>query len=213
MAKSYLDNLLGGHEKIILVTRQHWFILARSIFLEISVILVLLAIGVIVAINFPPIAILMVVIIFILLLIPIFTMTRDILNWSHRQYIVTNRRVMQISGIINKSVTDSNLEKVNDLKLQQSMFGRMFDYGDIEILTASELGANLFKQIEDPVQFKTAMINAKEQIDAGGRENIPAESTADPITNMIASLSLLRKNGIITEDEFQQKKADLLSRL
>jgi uncharacterized membrane protein YdbT with pleckstrin-like domain len=155
----------------------------------------------------------MVVIIFILLLIPIFTMTRDILNWSHRQYIVTNRRVMQISGIINKSVTDSNLEKVNDLKLQQSMFGRMFDYGDIEILTASELGANLFKQIEDPVQFKTAMINAKEQIDAGGRENIPAESTADPITNMIASLSLLRKNGIITEDEFQQKKADLLSRL
>jgi uncharacterized membrane protein YdbT with pleckstrin-like domain len=213
MAKSYLDNLLGGHEKIILVTRQHWFILARSIFLEISVILVLLAIGVIVAINFPPIAILMVVIIFILLLLPIFTMTRDILNWSHRQYIVTNRRVMQISGIINKSVTDSNLEKVNDLKLQQSMFGRMFDYGDIEILTASELGANLFKQIEDPVQFKTAMINAKEQIDAGGRENIPAESTADPITNMIASLSLLRKNGIITEDEFQQKKADLLSRL
>jgi uncharacterized membrane protein YdbT with pleckstrin-like domain len=213
MAKSYLDNLLGGHEKIILVTRQHWFILARSIFLEISVILVLLAIGVIVAINFPPIAILMVVIIFILLLIPIFTMTRDILNWSHRQYIVTNRRVMQISGIINKSVTDSNLEKVNDLKLQQSMFGRMFDYGDIEILTASELGANLFKQIEDPVQFKTAMINAKEQIDAGGRENIPVESTADPITNMIASLSLLRKNGIITEDEFQQKKADLLSRL
>ncbi len=52
---------------------------------------------------------------------------------------------MQISGIFNKSVIDSSLEKVNDIKMDQSALGRMFGYGDIEILTASELGVNLFK--------------------------------------------------------------------
>jgi uncharacterized membrane protein YdbT with pleckstrin-like domain len=213
MAKSYLESLLGGHEKIILVTRQHWFILARSIFLEISIILVLLAIAIVAAVSFPPTAVFVVVAVFLFLLVPIFTMTRDILNWSHRQYIVTNRRVIQISGIFNKSTTDSNLEKVNDLKMKQSAMGRMFDYGDIEILTASEMGVNLFKQIENPVRFKTAMINAKEMIDAG--EMVPPTKAADsdPVTTMIANLSTLNKNGIISDEEFKQKKAELLSRL
>ena len=213
MAKSYLASLLGGHEKIVLIARQHWFILARSIFLEIVVILILVVGGIVAAIYFPPFMILIIAVIFILLLIPIFTMTRDILNWSNRQFIITNRRVMQISGILNKSVTDSNLEKVNDLKLQQSALGRLFGYVDIEILTASELGINLFKQIENPVQFKTALINAKEEMDSYGRENPTPKPDSDPVTTMIASLSMLRKNGVITEEEYQQKKSELLSRL
>ena len=213
MAKSYLESLLGGHEKIILVTRQHWFILARAIFLEISVILILLAIAIAASVAFPATAIFVVVAAFLFLLVPIFTMTRDILNWTHRQYIVTNRRVIQISGIFNKSVTDSNLEKVNDLKMQQSALGRVFDYGDIEILTASEMGVNLFKQIEDPVRFKTAMINAKEMIDTGEKA-VPAKTPdGDPITTMIANLSMLNKNGVLSDEEFKQKKAELLARL
>jgi uncharacterized membrane protein YdbT with pleckstrin-like domain len=67
-------------------------------------------------------------------------MINDILVWSHHQYIVTNWRVLQISGIFNKNVIDSSLEKVNDVKMTQSFFGRIFNYGNVEILTASELG-------------------------------------------------------------------------
>lgn len=102
MVNNYLDNLLGQKEKIILVSRQHWFILARSIFLEVSLILILLVVSIVFAISNPHLAILIVVIAFLLLLIPIATMTKDILEWTNRQYIVTNRRVIQISGIINK---------------------------------------------------------------------------------------------------------------
>jgi hypothetical protein len=40
---------------------------------------------------------------------------------------------------------------VNDVKLSQSFWGRLFDYGDIEILTASEVGANVFRSIGDPI--------------------------------------------------------------
>jgi uncharacterized membrane protein YdbT with pleckstrin-like domain len=213
MVNNYLDNLLGQKEKIILVSRQHWFILARSIFLEVSLILILLVISIVGAISFPHLAILVIVIAFVLLLIPIATMTKDILEWTNRQYIVTNRRVIQISGIINKNITDSSLEKVNDVKMMQSVFGRMFDYGDIEILTASELGVNLFSKISEPIKFKSAMINAKEELDQPvNRMNID-DTSPKSIPSLIASLEQLKNQGVITEEEFQAKKSDLLTRL
>ena len=119
--------------------------------------------------------------------------------------------MIQISGVFNKRVIDSSLEKVNDVKMVQSFFGRLFDYGDIEILTASELGVNLFKRIGNPVKFKTAMLNAKEELgfDGGGShpqrgEDIPAQ---------IAELDVLRKKGILTDAEFQQKKTELLAKM
>jgi uncharacterized membrane protein YdbT with pleckstrin-like domain len=135
-------------------------------------------------------------------------MAHDILVWSHHQYIVTNWRVIQISGIFNKSIIDSSLEKVNDVKMMQSFFGRMFGYGDVEILTASELGVNQFKRIEDPVHFKTAMLNAKEALER--RDKVVL---VNDIPGAITQLDGLRKQGIISEEEFKQKKAELLAKL
>jgi uncharacterized membrane protein YdbT with pleckstrin-like domain len=213
MAKSYIESLLGQQEKIILVTRQHWFILVRAIFLEISAILIFLALSIICAIKFPQWELLVVAIFFILLLVPIGTMTRDILEWSNRQYLVTNRRVMQIAGIFNKNVIDSSLEKVNDVKMNQSALGRIFGYGDIEILTASELGVNLFKKIGQPILFKTTMLNAKEQMDHAIQAPGIDSPVTDSIPAMIASLDQLRKNGLLSEEEFQSKKKELISRM
>ena len=39
MADAYLNNLLGEHEEILLVTHQHWFQLFRSILFEIFLML------------------------------------------------------------------------------------------------------------------------------------------------------------------------------
>ena len=209
MAKNYLVNLLGDGERIILATRKHWFILASSIFFESIVILIVFG-GTIVASTFAPDQILLIALIgFGLLLIPLASMIHDILTWSNHQYIITNWRVLQVSGIINKNVTDSSLEKVNDVKMSQSIFGRLFNYGDVEILTASELGVNLFKRIEDPVHFKTAMLNAKESLER--RE--PQQKAMPDIPRMISQLDELRKQGVLTEEEFQAKKKELLTKL
>jgi uncharacterized membrane protein YdbT with pleckstrin-like domain len=208
MAKSYIDSLLGEHERIILTARQHWFILARNITAEITLILVIFIATIVAAVFFPPFLGLIILVGFLLMLLPMATMTRDILNWTHRQFVVTNRRVMQISGVINKEVTDSSLEKVNDLKMDQSALGRMFDYGDIEILTASELGANVFHRIEKPIQFKTALINAKERLERG---EVPSRS--GDAMSLLERLDQLRKSGTLTEEEFQRKKAELLAKL
>ncbi|HVN53497.1 MAG TPA: PH domain-containing protein, partial [Anaerolineaceae bacterium] len=146
----------------------------------------------------------------ILLIIPILSFLRDFLVWYNKKYVVTNRRVIQISGVINKNVTDSSLEKVNDVKMEQSFWGRLFNFGDVEILTASELGANLFQTIGDPIRFKTAMLNAKEELESGRAMRQEAE---EDIPALIARLDTLRQQGIITPEEFQRKKAELLAKL
>jgi uncharacterized membrane protein YdbT with pleckstrin-like domain len=205
----YIESLLGEREKIILVAHQHWFILIRSIVLEIIVLLIIIALTIIAGANFAEFALLIGAVGTILLLLPLSTMVRDVLDWTNRQYIVTNRRVIQISGILNKNVTDSSLVKVTDVKMEQSAFGRLFNYGDIEILTASEFGVNLFKRIEDPIIFKTSMLNAKESLEQG--EN--GDQSTEDILQVITNLGGLREQGILSEEEFNQKKEELLSRL
>lgn len=222
MAPSYLEGLLGEREKIILTARQHWFILFGAIALEIILILLIFAATITAAVLFPQLLAIIVAIGFAILLIPIFTMTMDILNYTHRQYVITNRRVIQISGVFNKNITDSSLEKVNDIHMSQSALGRMFDYGEIEILTASELGVNQFKRIESPVQFKKALLDAKSELEGYDQVEtvLPAPVTAATpaaettgVPALISQLDNLRQQGLLTDEEFQTKKAQLLDRI
>jgi uncharacterized membrane protein YdbT with pleckstrin-like domain len=200
--------MLGENEKIILVTRQHGFVLFSSIVAE--VIVTLIVFGAAAALSLANPAALFVL---LLALIPLAIMTRDILVWNNHQYIVTNRRVIQISGVINKNVIDSSLEKVTDIKMTQSFFGRLFDYGDVEILTASEIGVNMFKRIGNPVKFKTAMLNAKEKLGYEGTGSRGINPRPDSIPALIDALEELRKKGILTEEEFKAKKKELLAKM
>ena len=205
----YVESLLGNREKIILVARQHWFILVSAIVLEIVIILVIIGLTILVGFFWTEFALLIGAIGTILLLLPLSTMFRDILDWMNRQYIVTNRRVIQISGVLNKNVTDSSLRKITDVKMSKSFFGRIFNYGDIEILTASEFGVNLFHRIEEPVGFKIAMLNAKEELEQGGE----TEQDDLDVVEVLTNLDRLRELGILTDEEFIQKKSEFLERL
>lgn len=210
---NYIEQLLGEHEKIVLISRQSWIVLLRDVVINLFLALIIVGIT-LVAAALPTVGTLGFLAL-ALLIIPIFRFIRQFLKWVNREYIVTNRRVIQIEGVINKNVIDSSLEKVNDVRLTQSVLGRFLNYGDVEILTASELGSNLFQRIHDPIGFKTAMLNEKEKL--GFDEGIPggAPAIAPPldIPGLIASLSEMRSQGLITEDEFQRKKAELLARM
>lgn len=209
MAKDYIEEMLSQNERILLRARKHWSVLFGNIVLEIVLIVAL----VVAALVLAPLAAFPVVPLgFILALVPLVGMVRDVLLWYNRQYVVTNRRVIQTSGVFSKDVVDSSLEKVNDVKMSQSFWGRLLDYGDIEILTASEVGANIFRSIGDPITFKTAMLNAKERLEFGTEMGAQSAAVAD-IPSLIARLDDLRKKGLITDAEFQQKKTELLAKM
>src|SRR5215475_6371351 len=165
MADRYLINLRGENEHILFATRQHWLVLFGEILSEMVIAAVLGGLVTLIWMFWLPDPI--VPLGYLLLLIPAVSLLRDVLTWKNRQYVVTNWRVIQIAGVLNKEVSDSSLENVNDVKLEQSFLGRLFGYGSIEILTASELGVSKFNKIGRPIRLKTAMLNAKENLNQG----------------------------------------------
>jgi hypothetical protein len=216
----YIQSLLGRNERIAFVTRQHWAVLLGSLIVNGFFAAVILAIVLALGLLAPPAADPFTLLPLVLLVIPIASLTVRLLKWWNEQYIITNRRVIQTEGMFNKHVIDSSLEKVNDVVLNQTALGRMFGYGDVEILTASEIGVNRFERIAGPVRFKTEMLNQKEDmgmVDDVGRKaeralEAPPPGTGD-IPELIAELDELRRRGVITEAEFEQKKLELLSKI
>lgn len=211
---AYLLNLLGEGETILYVTHRHWLVLLTEILSELVLTIALLVLITLILVFFP-LAGPLVALGYLLLLLPLVSLSRDALDWYNRKYVVTDRRVIFLEGMFNKDVTDSSLEKVNDVKLEQSVWGRLLDFGDVEILTASEIGVNRFKTIAGPIQFKTAMLNAKHSLESGqGRAARPAlTNSPGDVPALIAQLDGLRQSGVLTEEEFQQKKKQLLAKL
>jgi hypothetical protein len=205
---SYVQRMLGEHEHLVFTTHQHWMVLASSFVINLALALIIVFVSIVLgSFVIPPAGYLAIV----LLIVPIARFVYHFLLWENREFIISNRRVIQIDGVINKNVIDSSLEKVNDVKMSQSVFGRILDYGDVEILTAAELAVNLFSRISHPIKFKTAMLNQKEALGMG---EIPVGSAAPPdVPSLIENLAQLRKQGLITEEEYQKKKQDLLARM
>jgi uncharacterized membrane protein YdbT with pleckstrin-like domain len=214
----YLNSLMGRNEQLVFITRQHWLVLVWTALTDLIAVVLIIAGSLFLAnlgdgLGF--IKALMVLAVF-----PVVHFIIRYLNWYNTQYIVTNRRVMEIRGVINKRASDSSLEKVNDVVLEQSILGRLLNYGTVEIITGSDIGVNFFKHMARPVRFKTEMLNQKEglaELDSYGSraKRVLAEEppTQGDIPELIAELDELRKKGVLTEQEFNAKKAELLGRL
>ena len=160
-------------------------------------------------------------------LVPIGIATYRILWWRAETYIVTNQRIIQIEGVIAQRTLDSSLGKVNDVELRQSLIGRMFDYGDINILTGSKQVVNDLHGIDQPFQFKKALMQAKAEFDGrlvsardqsafadiGERTPVsqPAPLASQDTARILAALSELRNSGVMSETEYQEKLKALLA--
>jgi len=133
----------------------------------------------------------------ILLIIGVLNFLWVALTFRSNEYVLTNRRVMQVGGVVNKHSTDSSLEKINDAALTQSFFGRIFNFGDLDVLTASEAGIERFRMIHDPVQFKKTMLDVKHDyevemsrgpVPSSPPLRAPAESTYEAVGDETSSV-------------------------
>jgi Bacterial PH domain/Short C-terminal domain len=154
----YADGLIAEGEHILLRTRQHWF----------SIVAYTIAFWILVAISVGFFLLGRIVdwsllgwISLVSFLVALGWIAWRYAEWTFQDYIVTNRRVMQVEGIVNKVSRDSSLEKINDAVLKQGLFGRLLHFGDLEILTASENTIDDFRMLDDAAGFKKVMLNAK----------------------------------------------------
>ena len=263
---SYARNLLSRGEEIVFESRQHWFaVLAETWLYVIGAILALALLIWQTTSKQGNLTGLLQIIGLVALIICLAYIGLKVWAWRNQEYLITTRRVIKAQGIFNKEMGDSSLEKVNDARLSQSFMGRIFDYGTLDILTASDAAEtgllNDFPMLAEPVKFKVAMLNQKERLEfpelAAPRVQRPAPippmqraepmppragsdrvsevrpdaapaptpapaATAAPATPgdsagqlaaTLESLASLRDKGLITPEEYEAKKHDILERM
>jgi hypothetical protein len=173
---AYADTLLATGERIVLRERQHWFVLVYEarwaiLGLLLGFGLLLLRGGGVTPGGFFGDVLLWVTM--LLLLGGGAWAVWSIFRWRSEEYVVTTRRILACEGVINRRATDSSLEMINDAILTQSIVGRIFGFGDLEVLTASEAGIDRLRMLVDAPGFKRAMVDAKYTLERELAQQLP----------------------------------------
>ncbi|MFP5341548.1 MAG: PH domain-containing protein [Candidatus Limnocylindria bacterium] len=195
---SYADGLLSTGEVVVHRERQHWLVFvwgARYTILAAiaAVLLAVLTSGMTGDGAVQTVRDVLAVLIVVLFVAAVANLGWTVLRYLNQEYVITNRRVMQVSGVLNKSSTDSSLEKINDAQLTQSIFGRILGFGDLDILTAAETGVDRFRMLIDPVRFKVAMLDAKHEYERDMARDEPLPGP--PLRNPAAAATPVRASG------------------
>lgn len=149
----YIDEILQPGEKVLYSTNAHWMfylpaiaawiaalvllILSRTTITE-SVILLCLSASAIVAIV---------------------ALYWTVKAWFHRwttETDVTNLRVVHKTGFIKRRTFEMALDKVESVDVNQSIFGRLLNYGDVTILGVGE-GRETITTIASPLAFRNSI--------------------------------------------------------
>jgi uncharacterized membrane protein YdbT with pleckstrin-like domain len=161
----YVRQQLGAAEKILYTERHHWVFFVAEMLKWILFAAAVLALVILLRVWWLPDAG-WVWWLLLAFLVPAARIAWGFFSWRMNVYVLTNRRVIEATGVLSKRVADSSLEKLTDIVLKQSIIGRMLDYGDIVVLTAAAgAGISHLKQIRRPTEFKTQMLDAKEELE------------------------------------------------
>ena len=236
---AYLDNLLASGEQPLRREHQHWFVVLADA--RYAILAWLAAAGLLIlsgaVLGGPDAAGIRSIVGWLVVLLIVgglLSLGWQILRWQNEEFVVTSRRVLQMQGVVNKRVIDSSLEKINDAILTESIFGRIFGFGDLEILTASESGISRLRMLRQADDFKRTMLDAKHELElelSGARplpspairasappSSAPASTpgpamSSDDVTRTLANLADLRDRGAISAEDYEAKKAELLRRI
>jgi len=138
--------------------------------------------------------------------------------------VVTSDRLIYRHGVLSKHGIEIPLDRVNTVFFRQSIFERMVGAGDLVIESASETGRQRFSNVRKPSAVQNEIyrqIEANEnrkydRVGVSAAAGTTAAQTADDtesIPAQIRQLDELRKQGLLTEEEFTRKKQQLLDRM
>lgn len=202
---------LRAKEKVVLTLRKHLFTLISPIFWTIILLLISLVgiqseYGNIFLIGGG---------------ISILWLIYKIIDRKNNIWIVTNFRVIDEYGVFSLNSKESPLDKINNVSYRQPLIGRIFSFGHVQIQTAAEMGSTLHKMVEKPKLLKNTITKCQDEYRQGQirerAENLASAvgggqpTTKTDISEELTKLHELKEKGIITEDEFIQRKAKILA--
>jgi uncharacterized membrane protein YdbT with pleckstrin-like domain len=206
-----MRTVLKKDEKILLITRQHWLRLALPFFAWL-----LLAVLLIWLLNNKSTA-------FIIVLIAAIYPMLEYINWKYNLWCVTNLRVVDESGFFSRYSKESPLDKINNVEYDQSVWGRLFGFGNVDIQTAAELGETTYNLIHHPKLLKDTITHAQEEYkkmqisnqatqlaEAIARTNVASQPSQQMIADELHKLFELLQKGAITQEEYLSQKNKLM---
>lgn len=137
------------------------------------------------------------------------------LRWATTRLIVTTSRIIERRGIVSRSGREIPLTALTDVGYHQSIFERMIGAGDVILESAGRDSQEVFPDLPHPAAIHNeiyAQLNRRATPAPAGPYQ-PASAPGPSIPEQINQLDQLRQRGVITEAEFEAKKAELLRRL
>jgi len=202
--------LKPGEKKLIII-RQHWLKLALP-FLAWFMLAVLLLVFIK---NYR-------VDLIIILLTALYPLI-EYINWKNNLWCVTNLRVVDESGFFTRYSKESPLDKINNVEYDQSIWGRLFGFGNVDIQTAAELGETTYNLIHHPKLLKDTITHAQEEYkkmqisnqatqlaQAIAKTNMGTQPSQQMIADELHKLFELLQKGAITQEEYVAQKNKLM---
>lgn len=146
---------LKNNEKILFKTQHHWIVLVNSFLIS----LIIFGIFILLYSVISNASIWLIV-------VGLLSFSYFGYEYFERKYdiwVVTNLRIIDEQGVFSINAKESPLEKINNVTYHQSLTGRMFGFGDIEIQTAAEMGATTYHKIAKPNELKDSITTAQEE--------------------------------------------------
>lgn len=85
-------------------------------------------------------------------------------------WVITNRRIIDEWGVISHNFKESPIDKINNVMVKQTVLGRVFGYGDVEIQTAAEAGDTTIVMVQSPEMLQETVLDVIEE----AKRNQPA---------------------------------------
>jgi uncharacterized membrane protein YdbT with pleckstrin-like domain len=155
---------LLANEREIRLARQHWAVFLPTV-------LVLLAVAVITAVilivlpgsvSGHDIGTVKAVIGLVIGLFVVGAFLLRYLRWRYTTYVLTDKRILLSRGILSRYTESITLDRIQDTAITQSLIGRMFKAGTVEIESAGRDGSEELALIMDPVGFSNTLQAAVE---------------------------------------------------
>jgi uncharacterized membrane protein YdbT with pleckstrin-like domain len=150
----YIDDILQPGEKVLYSTNAHWVFFGPALLLWILAAALLVGSGLV-----PGGGPLVLVGWSLAAIVALVALYKTITAWFHRwttETDVTNLRVVHKTGFISRKTFEMSLDKVESVDVNQSILGRLFDYGDVTILGVGE-GKETIATIASPLSFRNAI--------------------------------------------------------
>ena len=79
--------------------------------------------------------------------------------YATTELAITNKRVIAKTGMIERRTTEMFLEKIESIQVDQSILGRLFNFGSV-VISGTGVHSAPFKNISDPLALRKSFMMA-----------------------------------------------------